>query len=195
MLSALPYGLPNGRKHFHFQDLFLHVRRQFHITYVAKCRLFILQLLIYIANSLFLSTVFRSDMVHPSGCYSKGNETSGETGSSCQLQIAQNSLITENINFLSVTISITSFCAVSTSAAFFLPMAKIFLNEHQNSKDICLLCIILISKLIKFFLAYHRMLQSWRLFPLYHIHLYLRALYSGLDHFSIFLLLLWSGPR
>lgn len=130
-LSSLSRGLPNSQKHFHFQDFMHHVHRQFHITYVGNFKLFFIQLIIYIANSTFLSTVFCSDMVFPSGCYSVANET--EVGS-CQLEIAQNSLITENINFLSVNISIISFCIVSTNAAFFIPIAKIFFNEHQNSK-------------------------------------------------------------
>jgi len=138
-LSYQPSGLPLNRKRFNMSNFCLQLNRLLYITFRADCRIFAASIFFITAFYCIMATMFNSQMARPSTCVSRADlvtsANSSEQTTECALSdIYENSLVMENICFLSYSFMFVGYLMICSSAQFFLPLAKVFRNEHRNRK-------------------------------------------------------------
>lgn len=128
-LKRQPNGLPNTRRIINISHLMIQFIRLIHINLVSEFRQFASQFILFALYFVVLATIYKHEMVKPTGCYDLE-----EQESTCNNELKNNSLLSENFNYLSFSIMIIGILQMTTSAVLFSPLVKVFRNEHRNSK-------------------------------------------------------------
>ena len=119
-----------SHRHFSIVHLVFQLCRFLQIQFVSDFRSFISQIIIYVMYIYILSTIFDHRMVKPSGCY-----LLDEQNSTCTNELDNDSLLSENINYLGFCLLLVVLVHMCTSAVAFAPLVKVFRNEHRNSRS------------------------------------------------------------
>ncbi|KPM09555.1 ABC transporter sub-family G-like protein 19 [Sarcoptes scabiei] len=126
-MRFLPTAMPRKFKNFSIGDFILQFYRLCHIIFFVESRLVLYQLLCYVFQYLFLSTLFDHSMIERSSCYSLLS-----FNSSCSEVREDGEKGDIYINYQATSMLFLTIIQVTINSILFIPLLKMFRNEHQN---------------------------------------------------------------
>ena len=131
-MKVSPTGLRSRSKSFKPLDMWYIMMRTMTQQYIKKWKSLLFQFLWYIFIAYFVTIVFSENMGKPDACLDRRVLESNNT---CPHELENHFLLFQNLNFLYFTTLMVLFVHLSQTTLTYITDLKIFLNEHQNSKQ------------------------------------------------------------
>uniref|UniRef100_A0A6P6Y7W5 ABC transporter G family member 3-like n=1 Tax=Dermatophagoides pteronyssinus TaxID=6956 RepID=A0A6P6Y7W5_DERPT len=127
-------SIPNNRKTFNIGDLFLNLHRMTNLIFIIERNKLLKHFLAFLSFSIILSMFFKQSIVRPNTCYRFDDYDDDESNnnSTCFEQLQDKQLVDQYRMYLYVGNGIIAFVIACITVLEFMPLMKIFRNEHRN---------------------------------------------------------------
>ncbi|OTF77472.1 hypothetical protein BLA29_005596 [Euroglyphus maynei] len=133
-LEFMKKGVKNGRKKFSIFHFYLQLCRMFNIVFIAEYQKLFFQAIFYAVIFLITATLFDKRIVQADTCYPLNMDEESMHNFTCRDRLSAQSFSDEYKIYQAYAVAIVGTSIICISSISFIPILKVFNNEHRNRK-------------------------------------------------------------